>query len=132
MKSVSFFLTPKKEVVCLNINSTMRQAIEKIEYYRFTAIPLIDDEGKYVGTLTEGDLLWKMKNDKLGFGDVSKIRLPQIPRRVINNPVKVNANMEELMDLALEQNFVPVTDDFNTFIGIVKRKEIISYLLKRD
>jgi CBS domain-containing protein len=132
MKSVSFFLTPKKEIVYLDMNSTMRQAIEKMEYHRYTAIPLIDEEGKYVGTLTEGDLLWKLKNDKLDFDDVSKIRLPEIKRKVINTPVKIDANMEELMDLALVQNFVPVIDDFGTFIGIVTRQDILSYLLNKD
>lgn len=133
MKSVSFFLTPKEEVVYLNINSTMRQAIEKMEYHRYTAVPLIDDEGKYVGTITEGDLLFKLKNTPgLSFSDTNKVRLPEIPRRVKNTPVKINDKVEELIDLAIIQNFIPVVDDLGTFIGIVKRREILSYLVSRS
>jgi CBS domain-containing protein len=49
-------------VIYLLHDATMRQALEKMEYHRYTAVPLIDDQGKYVGTLTEGDLLWKIKN----------------------------------------------------------------------
>lgn len=60
--NVAFFLTPKAEVVYETPNSTMKQALEKMEKYRYTAIPLIDNKGRYVGTLTEGDLLWKLKN----------------------------------------------------------------------
>lgn len=60
--NIAFFLTPKNEVVYENQESSMRQVMEKMEYHGYTAIPLIDKNGKYVGTLTEGDLLWKLKN----------------------------------------------------------------------
>ncbi|QJW46814.1 CBS domain-containing protein [bacterium BFN5] len=60
--NITFFLIPKSEVVYLPLHSTMRQALEKMEYHRYAAIPLIDEQGKYAGTITEGDLLWKMKN----------------------------------------------------------------------
>lgn len=59
--NIAFFLTPKSELVYININSTMRQALEKLEHHRYTAIPLVNDKGEYAGTLTEGDLLWKLK-----------------------------------------------------------------------
>lgn len=63
--NIAFFLTPKLEVIYENENSTMRQALERMEYHRYTAIPLIDDNGKYVGTLTEGDMLWKIKKHSI-------------------------------------------------------------------
>lgn len=37
--------------------------------------------------------------------------------------------MSELFNRSLEQNYVPVVDDRNIFIGIVTRKTIISYLM---
>ena len=130
-KNISFFLIPKQDVIYLNIKSTMRQALEKMEYHRYTAIPIIDDNGKYVGTLTEGDLLWKMKNTPgLSFDNTHKIALQDVPRRVQNFPVKINAKMEDLIELAIVQNFVPVVDDNDVFIGLVRRREIIEYLIK--
>lgn len=129
-KSISFFLIPKQDVVYLNIKSTMRQALEKMEYHRYSAIPVINDEGKYVGTLTEGDLLWKMKNTPaLSFENTSKISLHEIPRRVQNFPVKISAKMGDLVELAITQNFVPVVDDKDVFIGLVRRREIIEYFM---
>ena len=62
LMNIAFFLTPKNEVVCEYTDATMRQVMEKMEYHGYTAIPLINKLGKYVGTLTEGDLLWKLKN----------------------------------------------------------------------
>lgn len=130
MKNISFFLIPKQEVICLPVNSTMRQALEKMEYHRYSAVPLIDNDGKYVGTLTEGDLLWKMKNTPgLSFETTSKINLQDVPQRVQNKPVPISAKMEDLVELAITQNFVPVVDDNDVFIGIVRRREIMEYFL---
>ncbi|MFZ7102633.1 MAG: CBS domain-containing protein [Peptococcaceae bacterium] len=129
-KNISFFLVPKQEVVYLATGSTMRQALEKMEYHRYSAVPLIDEGGKYVGTLTEGDLLWKMKNTPgLSFENTHKIYICDIPQRVQNTPVRINAKMEDLIELAITQNFVPVVDDHDVFIGIVRRREIIEYFL---
>lgn len=129
--NVAFFLIPKNEVVCLPVNCTMRQALEKMEYHRYTAIPLIDEHGKYSGTITEGDLLWKMKNTPaLTFADTAKVMINEIPWRMTNAPVRIDSEMEGLLSLAIVQNFVPVVDDSNIFIGIIRRREIIEYLAK--
>jgi len=126
--NIAFFLLPKKEVVYLPVKCTIRQALEKMEYHRYTAIPLIDDQGKYAGTLTEGDLLWKMKNTPgLTFKDTAKIYLSEVPRRITNNPVRIDAEIEDLLSLAIVQNFVPVVDDNDIFIGIIRRREIMEY-----
>ncbi|MGL5615310.1 MAG: CBS domain-containing protein [Sarcina sp.] len=126
--NIAFFLTPKSEVVYENINATMRQVIERMEHHGYTAIPLIDEEGKYVGTLTEGDLLWKLKNTpELNFKNTNEVRVYDIERRVNHNSVTINANMESLISLATSQNFVPVVDDEGIFIGIIKRSDIINH-----
>ncbi|MCC5425177.1 CBS domain-containing protein, partial [Clostridium botulinum] len=118
--NIAFFLTPKLEVIYENENSTMRQALERMEYHRYTAIPLIDDNGKYVGTLTEGDMLWKIKNTPyINFNDTNKIRLKDVPRHTYNKPVHINAEIEDLISLSINQNFVPVVDDNHIFIGII-------------
>ncbi|WP_409070075.1 CBS domain-containing protein [Clostridium sp. FAM 1755] len=126
--NIAFFLTPKLEVIYENENSTMRQALERMEYHRYTAIPLIDDNGKYVGTLTEGDMLWKIKNTPhLSFNDTNKIILKKVPRHTYNKPAHINAEIEDLISLSINQNFVPVVDDNHIFIGMIKRSQIINY-----
>lgn len=106
----------------------MRQAIEKMEFHRYTAVPILDQHGHYVGTITEGDLLWKMKNTPgLTFENTDKIPIAEIPRRVKNETVRIEANIESLINLAIVQNFVPVLDDEDIFIGIIRRREIMEY-----
>lgn len=129
--NISFFLTPKQDVIFLSSKATMRQALEKMEYHRYSAVPLVNEDGKYVGTITEGDLLWKIKNTPgYSFTDTNKILLADVPRYLNIKAVHIDAQMDDLISLAVNQNFVPVTDDQGVFIGIVKRSEIIEYCAK--
>lgn len=126
--NIAFFLIAKNDIIYLPLHSTMRQALEKMEYHRYTAVPLIGEDGKYAGTITEGDLLWKMKNTPgLTFQDTNHVMLKDIPQQMTNNPVRIDAEMEDLLSLAIAQNFIPVVDDNDIFIGIIRRREIIEY-----
>lgn len=126
--NIAFFLTPKSEVAYEYTDATMRQVMERMEHHGYTAIPLIDKTGKYVGTLTEGDLLWTLKrNPELNFKNTNLVSVHDIPRKVKHKSVCINENMESLISLAISQNFVPVVDDNGTFIGIIKRSDIINH-----
>lgn len=130
--NILLFLTPKNDVAYLYEDFTLRQALEKMEFHRYSAIPVLDREGRYVGTITEGDLLWEIKNRRsLDMRRAEGVPLTQIPRRTCNEPVRVDTTMEMLIEKALNQNFVPVVDDRGCFIGLVKRKEIIRYCYER-
>jgi CBS domain-containing protein len=130
--NIAFFLTPKKEVVFEKSTATMRQVMEKMEYHRYSAIPILDDKGMYVGTLTEGDLLWKLKNSPtLDFKNTSKVIISDVFMHKINKPVHIDSNIEDLVATSINQNFVPVVDDNNIFIGIIKRSDIITYCYER-
>ena len=61
-----------------------------------------------------------------------KIPITAIKRRLDNRPVKADADMEDLIGKALNQNFVPVLDDQKCFIGIITRKDIIQYFYKKS
>ncbi|KAF6621573.1 CBS domain-containing protein [Paenibacillus sp. EKM102P] len=130
--NIAFFLLPKQGVACVTADATLRQTLERMEYHRFTAVPILDKEGRYTGTVTEGDLLWHMKESegKITFENASKFMLKDVPLRVSMKPVSIDANMEDLINLAKVQNFVPVVDDMERFIGIVRRSQIIEYCEK--
>lgn len=126
--NIAFLLTPKNEVIYEYLDATMRQVMERMDHHGYTAIPLIDRSGKYVGTLTEGDLLRKLKNTpELNFKNTGTIKINEIPRRKKHKSVSINADVESIINLATNQNFVPVMDDNGIFIGIIKRSDIINY-----
>ncbi len=126
--NILFFLTPKSEVAFIFDDETVRQALEKMENRKFTAVPVLNRQGGYVGSITEGDMLWGIKNQyNLNLKNAEHIRVGTIPRRMDYKPVHVDASMEDLIEKALNQNFVPVVDDQKSFIGIIRRRDIIRY-----
>lgn len=130
--NIAFFLVPKHEVIFLTVQSTLRQALERMEFHRYTAVPVLTDEGQYVGTITEGDLLWYFKNTPgVKFENAHRSQLSSVPMRMQNEPVHINANMNDLISKAKAQNFVPVIDDRQHFIGIVRRSDIIEYCARQ-
>ena len=126
--NILFFLTPKSEVEFVYEDYSLRQTIEKMEQYRYSEVPIINREGRYVGTITEGDLLWYVKDEcDMNLSKAENVKIAGIRRKRKTMAVSVNARMEDLMEKVLNQNFVPVVDDNDIFIGIVKRKDIIHY-----
>ena len=124
-----FFLTPKSDVAYIHEGDSLRQALEKMQHRGYSAIPLLSDEGKYIGTLTEGDLLWALKEKNFpGITEMEKYTILDVDRKRDNSPVHIQADMEDLLEKVMNQNFVPVVDDKAVFIGIVTRKEVIQYL----
>ncbi|KSU84193.1 MULTISPECIES: CBS domain-containing protein [Fictibacillus] len=126
--NIAFFLLPKEQVAFLKTNSTVRQALEKLEHHRYTAVPVLDDKGRYSETVTEGDLLWTIKNTPgLNFETSHRFSISGIKKERLIKSVYINAQMEDLLSLIATQNFVPVVDDNDVFIGIVRRSDIIEY-----
>lgn len=128
MNNILFFLTPKAMCSFVYDDYTVRQALEKMETSGYSALPILNKRGEYRGTLTEGDLLWALKN--LCYMDMRQAearRIMEINRRKDHIPVKVTTTMYDLVQRASTQNFVPVVDDKDAFIGIVTRRAIIQY-----
>ena len=126
--NILFFLKPKSEIAFIHKEDTLRQATGKKEYHKYSSIPMINIDGKYVGSITEGDLLWGIKNKyNLNLKEAELIPITEIDRRTDYQAVNINADIEDLVEKAMDQNFVPVVDDQGNFIGIITRKDIIGY-----
>ena len=128
MTNILFFLTPKAMCAHLMADDTLRQALARMEAAKNAALPILNKKGEYCGTLTEGDVLWALKNRcELDIRKAEHLRIMEIAHRKDNTPVTVDAPMEALLERASKQNFIPVVDDKNTFIGIVTRRSIIKF-----
>ena len=137
--NIASLLIPRSMVTYLYDDSSLRQGLEKMRYHRHTAVPVVTRENRYVGTLSEGDFLWSlvdyMKNSEsehkcVDFRDLETIILRDILQADKNPPVRINTKTMELVERAVNQNFIPVIDDRDSFIGIVTRKAIITRLSK--
>ena len=131
--NVAFFLVPKSRVAYLTEGSRFRQGMEKLRRHGYTAIPVISREGKYLGSISEGDFLWNiMSMGSLEQRDLEQARIDEIVSDR-TPPVRVTTSIEALQDRLLDQNFVPVVDDRDMFMGIVTRRAVMAHLMdKKD
>ena len=125
--NVAFFLTPLAEVEWVPAKATMAEALRRMARHRYAAVPVLDDDGRYVGTLTAADLLWKMAGDDIAAHDAEGVALSDVERRTDFRPVDVTTAIEALIAAATDQNFVPVVDSRGVLMGIVRRKSILEY-----
>ncbi len=125
-------LTPKCDVKVLYSDYTIRQGLEVLRRSGYSALPVITRDGDYAGSVSEGDFLWQYATR-----EAEQIRalgsrsLKTLIRRDFNQPVKVSASLEDLVERIINQNFVPIVDDREKFIGIITRKEIIKAMVSR-
>ena len=130
--NVAFFLIPKSQTAFIEDDDTFRQGLEKMRYHGYTAIPVVDKAGKYVGTLTAGDFLWHIIDiGGASMEECEELHIANILKPDRNPPVKITARVEELTEGLLTHNFLPVTDDSGAFIGIVTRQRVIGYLKEK-
>lgn len=136
--NIAYFIHPKQDVATLYDDCTLRQGLEKMRHHGYTAIPVVTRDNKYVGTVTEGDFLWYLVEQQKG--ELQRVPMKSVEDVLMrdaltfehNPPVKITAGMEELLRRVMNQNFVPVVDDLQSFVGIVTRKDIIEYLSRSE
>ena len=125
-------MIPKINVAYVHADDTMRQGLEKMKRHGYTTVPVISADGRYVGTVSEGDYLWYLVEH--GFPDMyslEEIGIGEILNTVRNPAVKIDIPSSVLYQRVTECTFVPITDDRGCFIGIVTRRAVLSYFKDR-
>lgn len=129
--NVLFFLTPKSKIKCVNETMTIRQVLEIFEHYRYQVLPIISKDGKYVKSISEGDLLYYLKNNiNNKIEHFEDFNILEVSNYRSYKSIKIDTDIKTLYELLLAQNFVPVVDDKEIFIGIITRKAILDYVKK--
>ncbi len=124
------FVIPKSLVEYIEDDSTVRQALEKMRFHRYVAIPVLDGEGKYVGTLRNQDLfLYFYEHETFDARAAEGTPVTEILDLSYSKPLLHSAGMNELFERVKEHNFVPVVDDRGCFIGIILRRDVMNFLL---
>lgn len=131
--NIASFLLPKSEVAYLYEDYTLRQSLEKIKYHGYSAIPVLTRDNKYVCTISEGDILWFLVDNqteelhKVSMRSIEAMPISKLKVNSKNYPVRITSDIEELFTKSVQQNFIPVIDDRDYFIGIITRKDIIKH-----
>ncbi len=129
-ENVFFFLKTKNEVKFLYDNISIKDGLALMRKHKYTAMPIIDKDGYYVGVISEGDFLWYLvDHPNMTSEEIEHMEIRELIRKDFTQPVKMDVSVPDLFQQSLKQNFVPVVDDRNVFIGIVTRQSIIQYLM---
>lgn len=119
-------LMPKQTVTYFSDKKSLDQAVHILMESTYTAVPVIDDEGRYVGIVSEGDFLRAVM--KYGKDHLCEYKIEDIVNKDRDAVVLNTVEKDEILEKILDKNFLVMVDDRNCFIGIVTRKNIISYL----
>ena len=122
-------LVPKSQTSYIDRDQTLRQALEKMRYHGYTALPVLNSLGEYVGTVSEGDFLWSMiERDEGSMREQEDMKVSDIIRSDLFPPLRIDSGMAQIALDLLERNFAPVVDDRGKFVGIVTRRDVLKYL----
>lgn len=123
-------LTPKEDTAYMKETMKIPEAMDHFRACRFSSVPVIREDGTYAGVVSEGDFLWSYIDGR----DVNETGEPNTLASILHltrgEPVTIDRAVLDVIQMAMEQNFVPIVDDRNMYIGIVTRKSIIQYLRK--
>jgi CBS domain-containing protein len=127
------FVKHRIDVIFVYDDFSVKEALETMKTYRYTSIPVINRNGNYIGSLSEGDLLWDILSIP-GFDirKADKRLVSQVKRQRDYGVININSEMPELISKAAEENFVPVVDDHNQFVGIITRKTLLNYFFDHN
>ena len=131
--NIAKIMIPKALTVFLNEKQTVRQGWEIMTRNGYTAIPVLDAEQHYIGTVREGDFLRHiLDTGSLDKMDMENHRVRELVRRDFCPPISIDAEETEVVRAALNQNFVPIVDSRNTLCGILTRRGVIAYLAEKN
>lgn len=107
------------------------EGMEILKRSGYSAIPVIRQNGTYAGTVCDKDFLL-IYTDKEESDDLQELLIEDIIRPDWNPAINVSSDINDLLLLSMEQNFVPVVDDMNIFMGIITRRDIIKFLSEQS
>ncbi len=123
------FMIPKSLVVCVDSDSTVRQAHEKMKFHRYVAVPVLDADGVYIGTLRNDDIFkYFHENGRFDYKAAEKDKVTSILDTGYAPPLYHTATVEEMIERVTEHNFVSVVDDRGCFIGMILRRDVLNFL----
>lgn len=115
-----------KEIITLKETATAKDAIHLILDKRISGIPVVKNDMTLVGIITEKDLLQCCFYDS---GD--EIKLTDIMTTDVFT-MNEDTDLFEINDFFMNHNYkrIPILKD-NKLIGIISRKDMLKYILKK-
>ena len=127
--NIARIMIPKVSTVFLHEKDTVRQGLERFMVHGYTAIPVLNEQEQYIGSVTEGDFLRHLLTVRTtDLKEQEQYRIGSIVRRDFCPAFPIDAEFQKVVAATLNQNFVPIVDGRGVLCGILTRKNMIEYL----
>lgn len=113
--NIARIMIPKVSTVFLHEKDTVRQGLERFMVHGYTAIPVLNEQEQYIGSVTD-------------LRDQEQYRIGSIVRRDFCPALPIDAEFQKVVAATFNQNFVPIVDGRGVLCGILTRKNMIEYL----
>lgn len=101
----------------------VRQGLYILKKSKYSIIPVLTKDGVYVDSISDRDFLWCILNDEVyTYSSQEKMYIHEVlsNKEGIINPMKIDESMDEVLPVIVDQDYVPIVDDRNLFVGIVE------------
>ncbi|SDD90779.1 CBS domain-containing protein [Nocardioides lianchengensis] len=129
-----------REVVTVRRDATVKETLGLLASYRVTALPVVDDDGRLVGVVSEADLIRESvpSDPRTHLGPLPAA--PHPPRRVdeVFTPRPVTVRPYDDLAVAVELmtttsvKSLPVVDELGRVAGVVARSDVVRMLARAD
>lgn len=120
------------EVLFVRSTSNLEQAIQSMIKHRINGIPVVDEEMKVVGIVTEGDLIARSEMFDRDFNP-AELALLRVTELMTRNPIVIDseADINNAIAIFAATNIkqIPVIKN-SRLVGILARKDVIKGMLK--
>lgn len=127
--NTAMLLKPKSMVSYIYGDLPAEEGLREFISHGYTAVPVLDREGMYLGVVSERDFLYlildtgsidSLKDENLTVADLASCsRFESVP---------IDADMQTLYEHIIGQNFIPVVDSRGMFSGIITRRDFLMRL----
>ncbi|MEU6576788.1 CBS domain-containing protein [Streptomyces sp. NPDC046805] len=124
-RSVSDLMTPT--AVSVRTGTPSEEIAPLLVEYGITAVPVVDDQGRPVGVVSEADLLHRRPSAGPGSSAGDLMTSPAVVAQPEWNAVRAARTMERHKIKRL-----PVIDGTGRLIGVISRSDLLQLFLRRD
>ena len=124
VKQEGAFLTPAANLAVLVDSHNVDHAILLLSQMTYSRVPVVTDQKKFVGTISLTDILsYQMQHE---IPD-EEFMTTDIVHMVKKDDLTVGPDftLTEVLHKLVDESFLPVVDQDNTFQGIITRKSIL-------
>ncbi|ARF53364.1 CBS domain-containing protein [Streptomyces gilvosporeus] len=124
-RSVADLMTPN--AVAVQPGTVFREIAHLLDEYDITAVPVVDQDDRPLGVVSEADLLRRQTARPGPSTAEALMSSPAVVARPAWSAVRAARTMEEKKVKRL-----PVVDDSGRLIGVISRSDLVQLFLRRD